>query len=134
MHRNILRLGFFLILPVLFFAGPQLPAQEEAAAEGGGFKNLKVFPPDIPKARLKGAMKSFTQQLGVECTHCHIKDEYDKDDKEPKEEARNMIRMMRHLGENAEEYFPEEGGQKLRCWTCHRGDAEVEEWVPPEDD
>ncbi len=128
MHRTNLRTGLLTAaLTLLVILTLQVTAEEEEKAEG--FQNLEVFNSDIGKDQLKRVMKGFTKQLGVECTHCHIKDEYDKDDKEPKRVARKMITMMRHLNQNAAEYFPDEGYEKLRCWTCHRGAAEIEEFV-----
>lgn len=131
MQQNMRRLGLALLaLTFVVFAQPQTIAQEE----GGGFKNLRIFPKDIPKDQLKATMKSFTEQLGVKCTHCHVKDEYDKDEKEPKTVARGMLKMVGNLRANADEFFPEGRIEHLRCWTCHRGQAEPEEWVPEEEE
>ena len=72
-------------------------------------------------------MKGFTEQLGVKCSHCHVLDEYDKDDNEHKIVARQMIRLVQFMRDNTLEYFKE--GTKtnqIGCWTCHRGEAEID--------
>ena len=39
------------------------------------FTNLKVFPQDIGKRQLLGAMRDFSTSLGVRCTFCHVQRE-----------------------------------------------------------
>ena len=55
------------------------------------FKNLRVLNKNISQKELKATMEGFTDQLGVKCTHCHILDEYEKDDFKHKRDARRMI-------------------------------------------
>ena len=99
------------------------------------FQNLQVLSPDISKDELKEIMTGFTEALGVKCTFCHTIDEYDKDDNKHKPMARNMIKLVVHLLENAEVYFPEETDQKkIGCATCHQGEAEIEVYSPEDDD
>jgi hypothetical protein len=43
---------------------------------------------------------------------------FEKDDKPPKERAREMFRMVRAIGSD---YF--KGSNPVTCWTCHRGAA-----------
>lgn len=120
-----------LALVLLVVSQPDVQAQGE---DGGNFQNLQFFPKDIPRDDLKGIMKGFTKQLDVKCSYCHVPDEYHKDDKEHKQVARAMLRMMKNLNDNAEEFFPGGRNEKLRCWTCHRGSTEIEEWVPEEEE
>ena len=40
-------------------------------------------------------MFAFKSSLGVDCTYCHIKDQFEKDDKPPKQTARKMIQLVR---------------------------------------
>lgn len=130
MRKRMFQIG--LVALVLFaLAQPGAVAQEEK--KDPDWKNLQVFPETMSRNQLKGVMKGFTQQLGVECTHCHVKDEYEKDEKEPKMVARAMVTMMRNLRVNQLEFFPDGRIKHLRCWTCHRGQPEPEEWEPPED-
>jgi hypothetical protein len=99
------------------------------------FQNLQILDKDISKDELKAVMTGFTAQLGVKCTHCHILDEYEKDDKEHKQKARKMLQLIAYLRQNAESYFgPEMDREKLSCWTCHRGEAEVTAFTPEDDD
>jgi hypothetical protein len=99
------------------------------------FQNLQILDKDITKDELKAVMSGFTAQLGVKCTHCHILDEYEKDDKEHKQKARKMLQLIDYLRQNSESYFgPKMDPEKLSCWTCHRGEAEVTAFTPEDDD
>jgi hypothetical protein len=66
----------------------------------------------------------------VKCTFCHVLDEYDRDDKKHKKDARRMIRLVQDMRANRERYFVEdvEAG-RIDCWLCHRGQPEIE--TPP---
>ncbi len=104
------------------------------------FQNLQVLPEDIPKDDLKAIMRGFTEQLDVKCSFCHTIDEYDKDDNKHKRITRDMIRLVQHLRDDSDEWFPkpkEDEADKpevLTCWMCHRGSAEVEPFTPDEED
>ena len=71
------------------------------------FTNLKVLPPDIAARELVSVMTCFTRALGVRCTHCHVGEEgrpletYDfpSDDKLPKRQARDMLRMVEAINQ-----------------------------------
>lgn len=132
MRHPIGKLGMVTTMVMaLAAAGAALPAQDLPDE----FVNLQVLDPDISKEELKATMKGFTNGLGVKCTFCHTLDEYDKDDNEHKQMARDMIRLVDMLRENLHTYFPEETKEdKITCWTCHRGEAEVPEWEPVADD
>ena len=105
-------------------------AAQDQGAESG-FKNLQVLPKDIAKTDLKALMDSFTEQLDVKCTFCHIVDEYHKDDLQHKKDARRMLQLVMYMRANVSQYF-KEGVQpsRITCWQCHRGKAEAEEYVP----
>ncbi len=100
--------------------------------QGGGPKNLKVFPADIPRDRLMGAMQGFTRALGVKCDHCHVQGNFASDDKPDKEIARAMMRMVQNLRQNADQFLPGGRAEKVTCWTCHRGNAHIELPAPPQ--
>src|SRR5690349_7245528 len=51
-----------------------LPAKEV-------FKNVKTLG-DVPAARLLRTMQAFSRSLGVSCTHCHVAEQWDSEDKE----------------------------------------------------
>lgn len=116
-----------LCLLGLAIAAPALRAQKIAWPP----KNLQVLDKGITQEQLKSTMEGFTDQLGVKCTHCHILDQYEKDDLEHKREARKMILLVQHMRANKAKYFKEGVKDELiTCGTCHRGKDEPEEFVP----
>jgi photosynthetic reaction center cytochrome c subunit len=88
-------------------------AQEKEAQ--ARFKNLQVLK-DVPPDQLIPAMQFIAASLGVECEFCHVRDAFDKDDKQPKQTARRMMHMMFDL--NANQFH---GERAVTCYTCHRG-------------
>ena len=90
-------------------------AQEKAAQPR--FKNLQVLK-DVPPDQLLPAMQFITASLGVECEFCHVRDAFDKDDKQSKQTARRMMQMMFAI--NASQFH---GERAVTCYTCHRGSA-----------
>ena len=90
-------------------------AQEKAAQPR--FKNLQVLK-DVPPDQLIPAMQFITASLGVECDFCHVRDAFDKDDKQSKQTARRMIQMMFAI--NTSQF---QGERAVTCYTCHRGSA-----------
>jgi hypothetical protein len=92
---------------------PPKPAEEV-------YKNIQVMK-GVPAPRLMGAMQFFAKSLGVQCVHCHVPNEFDKDDKPTKNTARKMLNMVHQInGDN----FPQ--NQVVSCWMCHRGSAKPE--------
>ena len=96
------------------------------------FKNLTAYPKDIPRQELLLNMRLFTQALGVQCDHCHVGREFEKDDKPAKNVARGMIKMVKGLKSHAADFLPDGREAKVGCWTCHRGSATFELPPPPE--
>ena len=107
--------------------------QREASGGGGLPSWLATHPEDISSQELRQVMTSFTDALGVRCSHCHVGEEgadlteYDfpADDKEPKQTARIMLRMVqdinsRHLGKLDHDVRAD----RVTCVTCHRGAEE----------
>ncbi|HEU4388470.1 MAG TPA: c-type cytochrome [Blastocatellia bacterium] len=92
---------------------PLPPGSKEKRVETD-HKNIQVLK-GIPSDRLEKVMFAFRAALGVDCTHCHIKDQWEKDDKPTKQTARKMIRMTRDA--NAELG----AAGRITCFTCHRG-------------
>lgn len=87
-------------------------SKEERAEQK--YKNIQLLR-GIPSDRLMKVMFAFKASLGVECTYCHIKDQFEKDDKPTKQTARKMIQLVRDtngkLGATG----------RVTCFTCHRG-------------
>jgi hypothetical protein len=79
------------------------------------YKNIQVLK-GIPADRLMSVMFAFKSSLGVDCTYCHIKDQWEKDDKQTKQIARKMIQMTRDINN---QYVG--GIGRVTCMTCHRG-------------
>lgn len=93
----------------------QIPATYSDKKSSEIFKNVKVLS-DIPSDQLLPTMQFITSALGVQCSYCHVEKAFDRDDKEPKQIARRMMRMT--LGINSREF---EGHQNVTCYSCHRG-------------
>jgi hypothetical protein len=70
-------------------------------------------------------MGMFTEALGVECTHCHVGADFEKDDKPAKQTARKMLMMT---GSIAREIY--KGNSPVNCYTCHRGQKEPVAFPP----
>ena len=81
-------------------------------------KNVQILK-DVPAEQLPLAMQYITASLGVGCDFCHVTGPggaFDKDDKEPKQRARDMMKMMAAI--NTEQF---EGRQTIGCMSCHNG-------------
>jgi hypothetical protein len=89
------------------------------------FKNIQTpFLKGGPADRVLSVMETgYSRTLGVDCTHCHVPDKWESDEKSPKQVARDMGTMMakintellpgiKNLNQNA----------FVNCFTCHRGD------------
>jgi hypothetical protein len=88
------------------------------------FKNVQWLK-GVPAGRLLRIMNGgYSRALGVNCTHCHVEQDFASDDKRPKLAAREMAVMhrmineqlgkMQHLEKRATE-------RAINCSTCHRG-------------
>jgi hypothetical protein len=90
------------------------------------YGNIQVLK-GVPAGRIMVIMAMFTRALGVECSHCHVEGEFDKDEKAAKQTARKMLTMT---GTIAGEIF--EGKSTVNCYTCHRGQKEPVTFPPPQ--
>jgi hypothetical protein len=91
-----------------------LPAGSKEERTEQKYKNIQLLK-GLPSERLLKVMFAFKSSLGVDCTYCHIKDQFEKDDKPTKQTARKMIQLVRDtnakLGTTT----------RVTCFTCHRG-------------
>jgi hypothetical protein len=91
-----------------------MPAGSKEERAEQKYKNIQLLK-GIPSDRLMKVMFAFKSSLGVDCTYCHIKDQFEKDDKPTKQTARKMIQLVRDtnakLGTTT----------RVTCFTCHRG-------------
>ena len=93
------------------------------------FTNLEVFPKDIGKRKLLGAMRDFSTALGVRCTYCHVQKtpgdfdsiDWASDTLEPKKVARGMLEMVQSINGQLLPAATGERDATVRCITCHRG-------------
>ena len=112
-------LNFLWVCPLLLcgvvMRGTSLNAQNNVPPQR--FKNLQILK-DVPADQLIPAMQFISASLGVQCEFCHVRDAFDKDDKQSKQTARRMIKMI--FGLNADQF---QGQRAVTCYTCHRGFA-----------
>jgi hypothetical protein len=64
------------------------------------------------------ASHAYNRALGVDCSHCHVGDNFADDSKPTFDFARRMERMARGLSDGP---LKDLGG--VTCWSCHRGHA-----------
>ena len=91
-----------------------LPATSKEERAEQKYKNIQLLR-GIPSDRLTKIMFAFKASLGVDCTYCHIKDQFEKDDKPQKQTARKMIQLVRDTNAKLG------GTARVTCFTCHRG-------------
>lgn len=91
-----------------------LPAASKEERAEQKYKNIQLLR-GIPSERLTKIMFAFKSSLGVDCTYCHIKDQFEKDDKPAKQTARKMIQLVRDTNAKLG------GVARVTCFTCHRG-------------
>jgi hypothetical protein len=94
-------------------------------------QNLKVLPDTMSREAVIAVMRGFTGALGVRCTYCHVGREgapldslnFASDDKETKEIARGMMRMVRAINGDLLPDIAQLGDERMQvgCMTCHRG-------------
>ena len=77
-------------------AATKMSAQDPPPAGGQApLQNLQVLPKTMTRPEVTALMRTFTQALGVQCTHCHVgtPQERFKDDLPTKATARKMLTM-----------------------------------------
>ena len=94
------------------------------------FKNIQVLK-GRPAGQLLRAMGAFTRALGVNCAHCHVPREWEKDDKPTKDIARGMIRMVGAINNEQLKSIPNLRQEaSVSCSTCHRGQTRPDPRLP----
>ena len=99
--------------PVILPSLDTLPASSREERAEKKYKNIQMLK-GLPADRIESIMFAFKNSLGVECTYCHVKDQFEKDDKTAKQTARKMISLVRDANGKV-------GAAKVSCYTCHRG-------------
>jgi len=100
----------------------QIAGKEDQPAEAV-FKNIEILT-GVPAGKLLKIMQiGYSRSLGVSCAHCHLPDQWEKDDKPAKQIARDMSKMSHTI---IFDLLRNIDGLKDRtplvnCTTCHRG-------------
>jgi photosynthetic reaction center cytochrome c subunit len=110
---HVSTVGLLALLFAVAIAADWPPTSPDKKS-GDVFKNLKVLN-EIPSDQLLPSMQFITSSLGVHCDYCHVENAFEKDDKRPKQTARQMMRMMQEI--NNTQF---ENQQKVTCYSCHR--------------
>jgi hypothetical protein len=100
----------------------QIAGKENQPAEQV-FKNIQMFK-GVPAARLLRIMElGYSRSLGVNCAHCHVVDQWDKDDKPTKPIAREMAKMVQTINNDLLKNIKnlKSPNPIVNCTTCHRG-------------
>ncbi len=65
----------------------------------------------------------FSQSLGVSCTHCHVPNQWESDEKSTKRTARAMSQMVSTINKDLLSSIAELKSENpvVNCTTCHRG-------------
>ena len=115
-----------LILALVF---PAVLVAQQPGTAGAKRPKLEVLK-SLPEAQLFPLMNLVATSLGVRCDYCHVQATpdfsktpsnmggwvWDRDDKEPKRRAREMMKMVVEL--NASRF---KGENRVTCYTCHQG-------------
>ncbi len=94
--------------------------QEPASAV---FKNIQMFK-NMPAGRVLGIMEfGYARSLGVDCTHCHIPDKWESEERVQKQIARDMAAMAGKINNELLAGIKNLKSEKptVNCTTCHRG-------------
>lgn len=95
--------------------------EEKPASEV--FKNVQLLK-GMPAGRLLRVMEiGYAKSLGVNCEHCHVAGEWERDDKPTKQIARDMMGMANTINSQLLKNIKNLKGPNptVNCTTCHRG-------------
>ena len=87
------------------------------------FKNIQTLK-GVPARNVIAIMEvGYSQSLGVTCTHCHVVNQWDSDDKAAKAVTRDMWKMMQTINTDLLQNIKNLKGPNpiVNCTTCHRG-------------
>ena len=105
------------LFALAFFVPKGVMQTKPVETAGQRFKNIKVLN-EMPADQMGKVMNLMSASLGVNCGFCHVGNDFEKDGKEEKETAREMLTMTFALNK---EYFG--GRPEVACATCHNGRA-----------
>ncbi|CAN5534500.1 hypothetical protein BH10ACI2_BH10ACI2_21230 [soil metagenome] len=110
----IVAVGLFACI---FFA-PKGSTQTKVETAGQKFKNIKVLN-DLPADQMGKVMNLFAASVGDDCNFCHEGENFEKDGKKTKEDARKMVKMMMSINKDNFNNRPQ-----VTCNSCHNGHHE----------
>jgi hypothetical protein len=121
-----------VLLAGILLASTAQEAKPEKKTAREVYKNIKVFPKDLPADQVIPIMHKINDSLGVKCDFCHVIETdaqgrhvgWEKDDKKMKLVARDMIVMTTKM--RGQKYLKD----KASCFMCHHGHAEPETNAP----
>lgn len=134
--------GFALAVLSIFFCSIAATAgsgEEPTQVPAGPPRNLQVLPKDLSGRSLDRLMKRYGQDLGVECSYCHVENrdtgklDYASDENPKKHIARIMITMLDDINEG---HLAQLGADTryaagVTCGSCHRGRANPQPYEAP---
>jgi hypothetical protein len=100
----------------------QLAGKEQLPAEQV-FKNIQTLK-GLPAANLLRVMEfGYSRSLGVACTHCHVAEQWEKEEKPAKQVTREMAALVSTInGEHLKKIKNlKSANPVINCTTCHRG-------------
>jgi hypothetical protein len=98
-------------------------AGQEDKPAGEVFKNIQMLKA-MPAARLLRVMElGYAKSLGVNCTHCHVAGQWEKEDKPTKQIARDMAAMAANINNEQLKKIKnlKSAEPMINCTTYHRG-------------
>jgi hypothetical protein len=86
------------------------------------FKNIKRFK-DGRAGQIPGVMENWSRSLGISCEHCHVSDQWEKEDRSEKQVARDMDQMVDDINSKllANIKNLDSKNPRINCYTCHGG-------------
>jgi len=110
----------------------KIAGQEDKPA-GEVFKNIQVpLFKRLPAKYFLGAMEFlFSKSIGVDCRHCHVVEQWEKDDKPTKQIGREMYALMLSIQDSLKKVNNlKSANPVVTCYTCHRGQTKPEIELP----
>jgi hypothetical protein len=100
----------------------QIKGKENEPAEKV-FKNIQMMK-GTPAGRLLAIMEfGYARSLGVNCTHCHVPEKFESEEKSTKQIARDMSAMVKTINVDLLKNIKNLKSESpiINCTTCHRG-------------
>jgi hypothetical protein len=116
MAMRLLAISLFVLLPLC------AQDKQDKSKGGGQATNIKVLK-TTNRQEIIPIMRAFGAGLGVECSFCHVANNFPSDDNPKKNIARQMITMVDGLNAGFNAAMGDTKAH-ITCYTCHRGATE----------